>query len=84
MQSLANNNQNSDKVQLINALKYMMVNFLKVENFDQIEEQSESIQPLNFEMIEVLMNSALYYQKKYTREIGHMQEVFPIEDPSIN
>jgi len=35
-------------------------------------------------MVEVLMNSAVYYQKKYNGEIEHMQEVFPIEDPSIN
>jgi len=60
----------------------MMERILKIENFDQIEEESEIIQPLNQEMVDILMNSALYYEKKYTREIGHMQEVFPIDDPS--
>jgi hypothetical protein len=34
-------------------------------------------------MVDVLLNSALYYHKKYTREIGHMEEVFPIQDPSL-
>lgn len=28
------------------------------------------------------MNSAVYYQKKYEGELKHMQEVFPIDDPS--
>ena len=33
-------------------------------------------------MIDILMNSAVYYQKKYEGELKHMQEVFPIDDPS--
>lgn len=82
LQQPANNHQ-SDKAQLLKALKFMVTKFLKFDNFDEVETDSEQIQPLTIEMIDVLMNSALYYHKKYTREIGHMEEVFPIEDPSL-
>lgn len=70
--NLASNAITGDKQQLMQALKFMMVHFLKVDNFDQIEQQSEIIQPLTQDMIDVLMNSADYYQKKYTGEIDHM------------
>jgi hypothetical protein len=35
-----------------------MENFLKVSNFDKIEADSENIQPLNSELVEILMNSS--------------------------
>lgn len=84
IQSLISTNQNYDKNQLMKALKFVVEKFMKIDNFDEIEEQSHDIQPINTDMIDILMNSAVYYQKKYTREIGHMQEVFPIEDPSMH
>jgi len=36
-----------------------------VKNFDEIESLSSNITALNIDQVEVLMNSALYYQKKY-------------------
>ena len=75
--------QPGDKKELIEALKFIMESFLQVNNFDEIEKESDKIQPLTIELIEILLNSADYYQKKYTGEIKHMEEVFPIEDPSL-
>ena len=68
----------------MSALKFIMEKFMMIKNFEQIEADSDIIQPLTLESVEILMNSAVYYQKKYTGEIAHMEEVFPIEDPSIN
>lgn len=34
------------------------------------------------EVVEILLNSVQYYQKKYDGSMKHMDEVFPIEDPS--
>jgi hypothetical protein len=59
-----------------------MINFMKVSNFEELERESDRIQPLTPEIVEVLMNSALYYEKKYEKELPHMDEVFPFEDPS--
>ena len=39
----------------------MMKNILMYNNFETIEAMSDNIQPLTPEMIEILMNSALYY-----------------------
>lgn len=59
-----------------------MINFMQVSNFEELDRDSDKIQPLTTEMVDILMNSADYYQKKYTKELPHMQEVFPFEDPS--
>jgi len=76
------NTTQADKNHLIAALKFIMVKFMMISNFEQIESDSDLILPVNVEMVEILQNSLLYYQKKYSGEISHMQEVFPIEDPS--
>ena len=60
-------------------LKFMMQDIFLVENFEQIEYLSDNIQPLTVEMIDVLMSSALYYQKKYDGELDSMCEVFTAE-----
>lgn len=74
--------QSTDKGELMAALKFIMVNFMQVNNFDEIDRDSDKIQPLTIEMVDILMNSAVYYQKKYNHEIDHMCEVFPFDDPS--
>ena len=49
-----------------------MQDFMMIRNFDEIEEASEEIMPLDHEMIEVLLNSAFYYQKKYEGSLDPM------------
>ena len=61
--------QNGDKNKMIEALKLLMEQFLLVDNFDLIESESEGIEPLGSEMVDVLLNSAVYYQKKYEGEL---------------
>lgn len=61
--------QNGDKNKMIEALKFLMEQFLLVDNFDLIESESEAIEPLGSEMVDVLLNSAVYYQKKYEGEL---------------
>ena len=56
-----------------------MCNFLQKDNFDTIEQESNDIQQLSNEMVEILMNSATYYQKKYNKELDDMREVFHLE-----
>jgi hypothetical protein len=53
--------QPGDKKELIEALKFIMESFLQVNNFDEIEKESDKIQPLTCELIEILLNSADYY-----------------------
>ena len=55
----------------------MMEQFLLIDNFDQIERDSETIEVLGTEMVDILLNSAEYYQKKYEGELEPMHEVFP-------
>jgi len=54
------------------ALKFIMVKFMMIDNFDQIDRDSDLIQPVSLEMVDILMNSLVYYHKKYTGELGHM------------
>lgn len=54
-----------------------------VQNFDEIEEHSEILQPLTQEHAEILMNSAQYYQMKYEGTLEPMCELFPIEGLSL-
>jgi hypothetical protein len=60
-------------------LKFMMQEIMRVKNFEQIEMMSDNIQPLSPEMIEILMSSLVYYQKKYDGELDVMCEVFTAE-----
>ena len=61
---------------ILKVLKFMMKNILMISNFDELEASSDNISPLSLEMVDILMNSAVYYQKKYEGELEHMQEVF--------
>lgn len=63
----------------MSVLKFMMQDILQIKNFEQIDALSESIQPLTPEMIDILMSSAQYYQKKYDGELDTMCEVFTAE-----
>ena len=62
---------------MISALKFLMEQFLLVDNFDQVERDSETIEVLGTEMVDILLNSAVYYQKKYEGQLEAMHEVFP-------
>jgi hypothetical protein len=64
---------------MIQSLKFIMEQFLLFKDFDKVEEESESIETLSQEMVEILLNSASYYQKKYEGELDTMNEVFPVE-----
>lgn len=46
-----------------------MEKYLMVQNFDTIVEESDKIWPLEGEMVDILLNSAVYYQKKYEGEL---------------
>ena len=62
---------------MISALKFLMEQFLLIDNFDQIERESEAIEALGAEMVDILLNSAEYYMKKYNGELEPIHEVFP-------
>ena len=76
IQNVKNSNQYTEKNQIMKILKFIMIDFMNIKNFEQLEFQSDNIQPLTIEIVEVLLNSAMYYQKKYDGELEHMQEVF--------
>lgn len=69
----------NDKAKILKILKFMMKNVLVYDNFETIEALSDNIQPLTTEMIDILMSSAVYYQKKYDGELDQMCEVFTAE-----
>ena len=52
------NQTKKDKQEVVDALKFILTKFLMVPNFDEIEEQSDNLQPLTPELVEILMNSA--------------------------
>jgi hypothetical protein len=82
IQNAKNSNQissPSDKTKMMNVLKFMMRDILMIDNYETIECLSDNIQPLTVEMIDILMSSALYYQKKYDGELDTMSEVFTAE-----
>ena len=60
-------------------LKFIMQNILMIKNFEEIEAKSSDITPLSAEMIEILLNPASYYQKKYDGELEHLCEVFTVD-----
>ena len=68
---------------MVDALKFILTKFLMVPNFDEIEEQSDNLQPLTPELVEILMNSAQYYQMKYDGALEPMCELFPIDGLSL-
>jgi len=63
----------------MNSLKFIIERFLMYTNFDQMIEASEEIKVLDSRRVEILLNSATYYQMKYDGTLEHMQEIFPIE-----
>ena len=71
-----------DESKLINSLKFIIEKFMMCSNFDEIEEQSQCIKLLDSRRIEILLNSATYYQMKYDGSLEHMCEIFPIEGMS--
>lgn len=50
-----------------------------IKNFEEVEAKSGDITPLSSEMIEILLNPASYYQKKYDGELEHLCEVFTVD-----
>ena len=46
---------------MIQALQFIVEKFLMIDNFSQIEKDSKKIEPLTSDMVDVLMNSAIYY-----------------------
>jgi len=56
-----------------------MKKILMIKNFEDIESKSEEISPITPDMVEILMNSACYYQKKYDGELDNMCEVFTVD-----
>lgn len=69
----------SDKRQVMKVLKFIMKKILMIKNFEELDAKSEEITPISAEMIEILMNSASYYQKKYDGELDNMCEVFTVD-----
>ena len=57
-----------------------MEKFLLVTKFREMEKDCDKITPITSDLVEILMNSADYYQKKYDGVLPHMQEMFPIQE----
>ena len=51
----------TDKQALIKALKFIMTELLCIDDFEQIHTESSIIQPLTTDMVDILMNSAVFY-----------------------
>jgi hypothetical protein len=66
----------ADKRPAMKVLKFIMQNILMIKNFEELEAKSGDITPLSPEMIEILLNPASYYQKKYDGELDQLCEVF--------
>ena len=48
-------------------------------NFEKVAEASEKMKMLDSRKVEILLNSATYYQMKYDGRLENMQEIFTIE-----
>lgn len=72
-----------DKHEVIDALRFILNKFLMVQNFDEIEEHSDILQPMTQELAEILMNSAQYYHMKYEGTLEPMCELFPVDGLSL-
>ena len=72
-----------DKQEVLEALKFILNKFLMIQNFEEIEEHSDLLQPMTPELVEILMNSAQYYQMKYEGALEPMCELFPIDGLSL-
>ena len=72
-----------DKQEVVEALKFILNKFLMVNNFDEIEEHSDNLQPMTPELVDILMNSAQYYQMKYEGALEPMCELFPVDGLSL-
>lgn len=57
-------------------MKFLLEKFMAVENFDELDRQSDNITPLSAELVDILMNSVLYYQMKYDGDLDPMCELF--------
>ncbi len=55
----------NEKTEAIDTLKFLMRNFLQMPRVDEIERECARITPLNAPLIEILLNSAAYFNKKY-------------------
>ena len=51
----------TDKKALIKALKFIVTELLCIDDFEEILAESSTIQPLTSDMVDILMNSAVFY-----------------------
>ena len=63
----------------MNSLKFIVEKFLMYSNFEKVAEASEKMKMLDSRKVEILLNSATYYQMKYDGRLENMQEIFTIE-----
>jgi len=70
----------SEKLDSLQILRFIAIQFLKLYRFDQIEEEATLITHIyKPELIDTLLNSAKYFEKKYQGELPAMQELYPID-----
>lgn len=63
----------------MNSLKFIVEKFLMYSNFDKVAEASDKMKTLDPRRVDILLNSATYYQMKYDGRLENMQEIFDIE-----
>ena len=63
----------------MNTLKFIVEKFMIYPNFDKIAEASQKMKVLDSRKVDILLNSATYYQMKYDGRLENMQEIFEIE-----
>jgi hypothetical protein len=63
----------------MNSLKFIVEKFLMYANFDKVAEASDKMKTLDGRRVDILLNSATYYQMKYDGRLENMQEIFDID-----
>jgi histone deacetylase complex regulatory component SIN3 len=59
-----------------------MLNILTVSRYDEVEKECDRISPITNSQIEVLMDSAAYYDKKYTGDLDSITDLYNPEQES--
>jgi hypothetical protein len=60
-----------------------MVNILMVSNYDDIEKDCDKITPINASQIEILLDSASYYERKHKGELDKIQDLYDVDATSL-
>ena len=56
----------------MNSLKFIVEKFLMFSNFEKVAESSDKMKTLDGRKVDILLNSASYYQMKYDGKLENM------------